>query len=69
MHNHHAGLSQLPADQRITDRHDQAAPARLARSGRRLRRCRRWLTHGWWQQARWPGVATQPAGRHPHPVR
>jgi hypothetical protein len=69
MHNQHAGLSQQLAAQRITQRHDQAAQARLARSARRSRRRRRWTTHGWWQLARWPGVATQPAGRHPHPVR
>jgi hypothetical protein len=29
MHNQHAGLSQVLADQRITDRHNQAAHARL----------------------------------------
>ena len=29
MHNQHAGLSQALAEQRITERHDQAAHARL----------------------------------------
>jgi hypothetical protein len=70
MHNQHAGLSQLLAEERITQRQEQAAHARLARSARRSRRRRHWwLTRGWWQQARWPGAATQPAGRHSHPVR
>jgi hypothetical protein len=32
MHNQHAGLSQLPAEQRITQRQEQAVPARLAQA-------------------------------------
>ena len=50
MHNQHAGLSQSLAEQRITERHEQAARARLAR-GARPRRHRRWLAR-WWQLAR-----------------
>jgi len=40
MHNQHAGLSQLLATQRITDRQAQAAQARLAQSADRPRRRR-----------------------------
>jgi hypothetical protein len=66
MHNQHAGLSQALADQRITERHEQANQARLAGDARPPRR-RRWrLARRWWQWARWPGgTADQPAGR-PH---
>jgi hypothetical protein len=64
MHNQHAGLSQLLAEQRITDRHEQAAHARLAGGARPPRRRRRWAALGWWQLARWPGrPADQPAHR------
>jgi hypothetical protein len=63
MHNQHAGLSQQLADQRITQRQEQAAQARLAQSAGRSRR------RHWWRLARRPGVATQPAVHHPHPVR
>ena len=35
MHNQHAGLSQSLADQRIRQRHKQAAQARLAQSAGR----------------------------------
>jgi hypothetical protein len=69
MHNQHAGLSQQLAAQHITERHNQATLARLAHDAGRPRRRRRWLTRRWWQLARWPGTATQPAGRHPHAVR
>jgi hypothetical protein len=69
MHNQHAGLSQLLADQRISHRHQQAAHARLAHTaGRPRRRRRRWLARRWWQLTRWPGVAAEPAVRHPTPV-
>ena len=62
MHNQHAGLSQLLAEQRITQRQEQAAQARPAQSaGRPRRRRRQWL-------ARWPGVATQPPVRRPYRV-
>ena len=66
MHNQHAGLSQSLAEQRITERHQQAAQARLAH-GARPRRHRRWLAR-WWQLARRPGVAAGPAVRHPRQV-
>ena len=70
MHNQHAGLSQQLAAQRITQRQEQAARARLAQSAGRPRRRRRWwLAPRWWLLGRRPGVASQPAVRHPHPVR
>jgi hypothetical protein len=54
MHNQHAGLSQLLAEQRITPRHEQATHARLVRGARLPRRWRRSRTaRGWWQLARW----------------
>jgi hypothetical protein len=62
MHNQHAGLSQTLAAQRINERQEQAARARLTHGADRLRR-RRWLARRWWQLARRPGVATQPAVR------
>jgi hypothetical protein len=69
MHNQHAGLSQLLATQRITERHEQAAQTRLAHSaGRPRRRRSRWLTRRWWQLVRWPAAATQPAVDHPHHI-
>jgi hypothetical protein len=60
MHNQHTGLSQTLAEQRISERHEQAAQARLAAGVRppRRRRRRAWLPRRWWQLARWPGVAT-----------
>jgi len=66
MHNQHAGLSQSLAELRITERHGQAARARLAH-GARPRRHRSWLAR-WWQLARRPRVAAEPAVRHPHQV-
>jgi hypothetical protein len=70
MHNQHAGLSQLLATQRITERHEQATQTRLAHSaGRPHRRRHRWLTRRWWQLVRRPGATTQPAAHHPHHVR
>jgi hypothetical protein len=59
MHNQHAGLSQQLATQRITERHEQAAQARLAHSaGRSRRRRHRWLlARGWWRLVGRPGVA------------
>jgi hypothetical protein len=67
MHNQHAGLSQALADQRITERHEQAAHARLVGDGRPPRRRRRRTGRGWWRLApRWLDVAAnQPADR-PH---
>jgi hypothetical protein len=67
MHNQHAGLSQLLAEQRITQRHEQATHTRLVRGARppgRRRRSR--AARGWWQLARWPAVATQQPARRPH---
>jgi hypothetical protein len=64
MHNQHAGLSHLLADQRITERQEQAARARLAH-GARPRRRRRWLARRWWQLTRRPGIATQQAVHRP----
>jgi hypothetical protein len=55
MHNQHAGLSQSLAEQRITDRHEQAAHVRMGRGARPPGRRRRWAARGWWQLARWPG--------------
>jgi hypothetical protein len=66
MHNQHAGLSQLLAEQRITQRHEQATHTRLAHDARRPRH--RWLTRGWSRLARRPGATTQPAVRYPPSV-
>jgi hypothetical protein len=60
MSNQHAGLSQVLAEQRTTQRRQQAADARLSRGARPpSRRRRRWAARGWWQLARWPGAATE----------
>jgi len=70
MHNQHAGLSQTLAAQRITQRHEQAAHARLAHhASRPRRRRRRWLDRRWWQLARRPGVAAPLAVDHPPRIR
>jgi hypothetical protein len=69
MNNQHAELSQVLAEQRMTERRQQAAQARLSRNARppgRRRRSR--SARGWWQQARWPAVATQQPARRPHSV-
>jgi hypothetical protein len=59
MHNQHAGLSQVLADQRITDQHNQATHARLVRGARSpRRRDRRWGSP-------WP-VAAGPLASHRH---
>jgi hypothetical protein len=69
MHNQHAGLSHLLADQRITQRQEQAAQTRLAHNAGRPRRRRwRWLTRRWWQLVRWPGATTHPAVHSPDRV-
>jgi hypothetical protein len=66
MHNQHAGLSQTLAEQRITERREQADHARLTGGARLPRRRRSRAGRDWWQLARWPGVAAaQPANR-PH---
>jgi hypothetical protein len=65
MHNQHAGLSQVLADQRITERHEQADQARLTDGARPPRRRRR-TDRRWWLAPRWVDVAAnQPADR-PH---
>jgi hypothetical protein len=62
MHNQHAGLSQVLAEQHRTARHEQAARARLVRGARRRRRSQ--VVRVWWQLARWPQVAAdQPVSR------
>lgn len=65
MHNQHAALSQLLAEQHRTKRCEQAAHARLVRGTGLLRRQRRArVARRWWQLARWPGVAAdQPVSR------
>ena len=67
MHNQHAGLSQLLAEQRTTERRSEAAQARLARGKRPPRRRRKArVARRWWQLTRWPGVAAiQPVNRTP----
>jgi hypothetical protein len=69
MTNQHAGLSQVLAEQRITERRQQAARSRLGYGSRpsgRRRRSR--AARGWWQLARWPGVAAEQPTRRPHSV-
>ena len=69
MTNQHAGLSQVLAEQRITQRRQQATQARLGRGSRppgRRRRSR--SAHGWWQLARWPAVAAEQPTHHPNSV-
>jgi hypothetical protein len=67
MHNQHAGLSQALADQRITERHEQAAHARLGRDARLPRRRRRRTGRGWWRLApRWLDVAANQPADCPH---
>jgi hypothetical protein len=71
MQNQHAGLSQSLAEQRITERQEQAAQTRLADGAGRPRRRRRrwWLAPRWWLLARRPDVAAQQSVRHPHQAR
>jgi hypothetical protein len=54
MHNQHLDLSQALAAQRMTERREQAAHARLGRGPGRLRRRRRSQARRWWQLARRP---------------
>ena len=69
MNNQHPWLSQVLAQQRITEQRQQAAHARVGYGSRPLgRRRRSWAVHGWWRLARWPAAAQQPA-RRPHSVR
>jgi hypothetical protein len=69
MHNQHAELSQILAEQRITQRQEQAAHARLVAGARLPRRRRRWAVRGWWQLARWPAVAAEQPAHRPQSVR
>jgi hypothetical protein len=63
----HAGLSQVLAEQQMTERREQAAHARLAGDARSpRRRRRRWVVHGWWQLTRWPAATSQQPARLPH---
>jgi hypothetical protein len=69
MNNQHAGLSQVLAEQRITEWRAQAAHARLGRGsrppGRRRRsRAARWLATA----ARWPAVAAEQPTHRPSSV-
>jgi hypothetical protein len=67
MHNQHAGLSQALATQHITERHEQAAHARLLRAARPPRRRRtRSAARRWWQLARWARIATKHPAHHPY---
>jgi hypothetical protein len=68
MNNQHAGLSQVLAEQRRTERLEQAARERLLCAARPPRRRRRWAARGWWRLARWPGVAAEQPARRPHSV-
>jgi hypothetical protein len=54
MHNLHAGLTGVLAQQRMTERREQADQERLLRSARPPRRGRRQATRRWWRLARWP---------------
>jgi hypothetical protein len=54
MHNLHAGLTGVLAEQRMTERREQADQERLLRSARPPRRRRQQATRRWWQLARWP---------------
>jgi hypothetical protein len=49
MHNQHAGLTGVLAEQRITEHQQQAAHERLVRSARSPRRRRQQATRRWWQ--------------------
>jgi hypothetical protein len=49
MHNQHAELSEVLAEQRISERQQQATHERLVRSARPPRRRRQQATRRWWQ--------------------
>ena len=70
MNNQHPWLSQVLAQQRLTEQRQQAAQARLGYRSRPLgRRRRSWAARGWWQLARWPTAAAQQPAPRPHSVR
>jgi hypothetical protein len=54
MQNQYAGLTQVLADQRMTELRQQADQERLVGSARQPRRRRHRVTRRWWQVARWP---------------
>jgi hypothetical protein len=54
MHNQHLDLSQALAEQRMTERREQAAHARLGRGAGRWRRRRQSRASRWWQLVRRP---------------
>jgi hypothetical protein len=54
MHNLHAGLTKVLAEQRMTERREQADQEWLLRSARPPRRRRQQATRRWWQVARSP---------------
>jgi hypothetical protein len=54
MHNLHAGLTGVLAEQRMTEWREQADQERLLRSARPPRRRRQQATRRWWQLARSP---------------
>jgi hypothetical protein len=54
MYNQHAGLTGLLAEQRMTERQQQATRERVVRDARSPRRRRQQATRRWWQVARWP---------------
>jgi hypothetical protein len=66
MNNQHAGLSQVLAEQRMTERHAQAGHARLAGGAGPSRRRRRWVARGRWQLVRWPDIAAKQPARRAH---
>jgi hypothetical protein len=67
MNNQHPWLSQVLAQQRITEQRQQAAQARLGYGSRlSVRRRRSRAAHGWWQLARWPGIAADQPVHRPH---
>jgi hypothetical protein len=49
MHNQHAGLTGVLAEQRMTERQQQATHERLIHSARSPRRRRQQATRRWWQ--------------------
>jgi hypothetical protein len=66
MTNQHAGLSQLLAEQHITQRQEQAAQERLRHGAGRPRHRRwSWAVRGWWRLARRPRIAVEQPARHP----
>ena len=63
MSNQYAGLSQTLAEQRITERHEQADQARLARAARPSRRRRRSRASRWRQLGSVAVATDQPVSR------